>query len=538
MNNQYSQLFFMNNNSSMIRSFILGGILVVLFSCNEKIKKKENTIVNSKPNIIYILADDLGYGELGAYGQTKIETPNIDALAKEGMVFTQHYTSAPVCAPARYMLLTGKHSGHAYIRGNDEWSQRGDVWNYRETILDSTLEGQRPIPSNTLLFPKKLKEKGYATGMVGKWGLGAPHTDALPTKMGFDFFFGYNCQRQAHTYYPVHLYRNEERVYLNNDTIRPSRKLLKDADPNNPESYADYTLNDYTPDLMFNEMISFIDRKKDNPFFFYWATPIPHNPIQAPQHWVDYYKNKFGEEEPYLGKIGYYPHQNPRAGYAAMISYLDENVGKLVKHLKENNLYDNTLIIFTSDNGVTYSGGTDGTFFNSSGEFGEAYGKAKGFVYEGGIRVPMIASWPNHIKPKSTTDLVSAHYDVMATLSELVEFEKPLDTDGISFLPTLLGKDNQVKHEFLFWEYPEYGGQVAIRIGDWKVVRQNLKNKRKEATLELYNLSDDPTESINVADQHQDILKQAEAIFKREHQNAEIERFRIPLIENGLLANE
>uniref|UniRef100_UPI0030F7A0B9 arylsulfatase n=1 Tax=uncultured Wocania sp. TaxID=2834404 RepID=UPI0030F7A0B9 len=487
--------------------------------------------------IIYILADDLGYGELGAYGQTKIETPNIDALAKNGMVFTQHYTSAPVCAPARYMLLTGKHSGHAYIRGNDEWSERGDVWNYRKTILDSTLEGQRPIPSNTLLFPKKLKEKGYTTGMVGKWGLGAPHTDALPTKMGFDFFFGYNCQRQAHTYYPVHLYRNEERVYLNNDTIKPSRKLLKNEDPNNPNSYKDYTLNEYTPDLMFNEMISFIDREKNNPFFFYWATPIPHNPIQAPQKWVDHYITKFGEEEPYLGERGYYPHQNPRAGYAAMISYLDENVGKLVKYLKENNLYDNTLIIFTSDNGVTYSGGTDGTFFNSSGEFGEAYGKAKGFVYEGGIRVPMIASWPNHIKSESKTNLISAHYDVMATLSELVGFEKPLDTDGISFLPTLLGKDNQIKHEFLFWEYPEYGGQVAIRMGDWKLVRQNLKTTKKEPTLELYNLLNDPTESNNVANKYPEIIKQAEAIFKREHQNAEIENFRIPLIENGLLAN-
>lgn len=524
--------------NNLKKHFILGGILVVLFSCNKKQKETQDLVIKTKPNIIYILADDLGYGELGAYGQTKIETPNIDALAKNGMVFTQHYTSAPVCAPARYMLLTGKHSGHAYIRGNDEWSERGDVWNYKKTILDSTLEGQRPIPSNTLLFPQKLKEKGYTTGMVGKWGLGAPHTNALPTKMGFDFFFGYNCQRQAHTYYPVHLYRNEERVHLNNDTIRPSRKLIKDSNPNNPESYKDYTLNEYTPDLMFNEMISFIDREKNNPFFFYWATPIPHNPIQAPQKWVDYYKTKFGIERPYLGEKGYYPHQNPRAGYAAMISYLDENIGKLIKHLKENNLYDNTLIIFTSDNGVTYTGGTDGAFFNSSGIFGEAYGKAKGFVYEGGIRVPMIASWPGHIKSESSTDLISAHYDVMATLSELVGFEKPSDTDGISFLPTLLGKNSQIEHEFLFWEYPEYGGQVAIRMGDWKVVRQNLKSKKKEATLELYNLKEDSSESNNIAHLHPNIIKKAETIFKREHQNAEIERFRIPLIEEGLLADK
>ncbi|SEP99116.1 arylsulfatase [Hyunsoonleella jejuensis] len=528
----------MGRYSKKVKYLILSILLAVSFSCKEPPKNEASNSEKSKPNIIYILADDLGYGELGVYGQEKIETPNIDALAKNGMRFTQHYTSAPVCAPARYMLLTGKHSGHAYIRGNDEWNERGDVWDYRKTILDSTLEGQRPIPKNTLLFPKKLQENGYATGMVGKWGLGAPHTESLPTKMGFDFFFGYNCQRQAHTYYPVHVYRNEKRVHLNNDTIKPSRKLLKDADPNDPESYKDYTLNDYTPELFFDEMLGFIDREKDNPFFFYWATPIPHNPIQAPQRWVDYYKKKFGEEEPYLGKIGYYPHQNPRAGYAAMISYLDENVGKLVQYLKDNGLYENTLIMFSSDNGVTYSGGTDGEFFNSSGIFDEELGRAKGFVYEGGIRVPMIASWPGHIKPNTKTDLISAQYDVMATLSDLVGFEKPKDTDGISFLPTLRGEDNdQKEHEFLFWEYPEYGGQVAIRMGDWKVVRQNLKNKKKAPTLELYNLKEDPSENNNIAEKHPEIIKKAEAIFANEHQDAELERFRIPLIESGLTNN-
>src|SRR5680860_1418995 len=226
----------------------LGTILMI--SCKDsQNKENKDAIANEttdgtvKPNIIYILADDLGYGELGAYGQEKIETPNIDALAKNGMLFTQHYTSAPVCAPARYMLLTGKHAGHAYIRGNDEWRERGEVWNYRAQIADSTLEGQRPIPGNTVLFPKRLKDKGYVTGIVGKWGLGAPHTDAIPTKMGFDFFYGYNCQRQAHTYYPVHLYKNENRVHLNNDTIAPNTKLPTGADPNNPESYKDYTLN-------------------------------------------------------------------------------------------------------------------------------------------------------------------------------------------------------------------------------------------------------------------------------------------------------
>lgn len=512
---------------------ILLSLIYSVIGCKDT-KKETEYQVNTQPNIIYILADDLGYGELGVYGQEKIETPNIDAFANSGMLFTQHYTSAPVCAPARYMLLTGKHSGHAYIRGNDEWKERGDVWDYRAMAQDSTLEGQRPIPSNTVLLPQKLKEKGYTTGMVGKWGLGAPHTDAIPTKMGFDFFYGYNCQRQAHTYYPLHLYHNENRVHLQNDTIAPSTKFPEGTDPNAPESYADYTLNDYAPDLMFDQMINFISDQQKDPFFFYWATPIPHNAIQAPQRWVDYYKEKLGPEEPYLGDKGYFPHQNPRAGYAAMISYLDENVGKLITHLKKEGLYENTLIIFSSDNGVTFTGGTDGEFFNSSGPFGEERGKGKGFVYEGGIRVPMIASWPGHIEPGTQTDHISIQYDVMATLSDLVGFEKPQDQDGISFLPALLQEEEQKQHDFLYWEFPEYGGQVAIRMGDWKVVRQHLKDN-EHPTLELYNLKTDPTESNNMANEHSAILDQAAAIFKAEHTNAETERFRIPMIEEGLL---
>ncbi|MDC6387920.1 arylsulfatase [Maribacter sp. PR1] len=512
--------------------YLLPVLFLLPLSCKEQ--KTEETSATVKPNIIYILADDLGYGELGVYGQEKIETPNIDALAHNGMLFTQHYTSAPVCAPARYMLLTGKHSGHAFIRGNDEWGVRGDVWNYRAMAKDSTLEGQRPIPSNTVLLPQKLKEQGYTTGMVGKWGLGAPHTASIPTKMGFDFFYGYNCQRQAHTYYPLHLYHNENRVHLQNDTIAPSTKFPDGTDPNDPESYADYTLTDYAPDLMFEQMVNFISDQQKNPFFFYWATPIPHNAIQAPQRWVDYYKEKFGPEEPYLGDKGYFPHQNPRAGYAAMISYLDENVGKLIAHLKKEGLYENTLIVFSSDNGVTFTGGTDGEFFNSSGPFGEERGKGKGFVYEGGIRVPMIASWPGHIKPGTQTDHISVQYDLMATLSDIVGVEKPADTDGISFLPTLLQQEGQQPHDFLYWEFPEYGGQVAIRMNEWKVVRQHLKDD-EDPTLELYNLKTDLAETNNVAEEHPEILERAAAIFEAEHINAETERFRIPKIERGLL---
>ena len=518
----------------MIKFRFFFHLLAFLFlSCNADVKIIKS---GSKPNIIYILADDLGYGDIGVYGQEKIETPNLDELARNGMIFTQHYTGAPVCAPARYMLLTGKHAGHSYIRGNDEWRERGNVWDYREMIIDSTLEGQRPIPANTILFPQLLQKEGYTTGMIGKWGLGAPHTNSIPTKMGFDFFFGYNCQRQAHTYYPVHLYKNENRVHLNNDTIPPNTKLAKGADPHDPKSYSKFMLNEYAPELMFKEMISFVSENKQNPFFLYWATPIPHNALQAPQNWIDFYKEKFGEEEPYLGQNGYFPHQNPRAAYAAMISYLDENIGKLIKYLKDENLYDNTIILFSSDNGVTYSGGTDGEYFNSSGIFGESFGRGKGFVYEGGIRVPMIATWNKKIKPGSITNHISAQYDVMATLLELINYRNIPETDGISFLPTLLDKKEQSVHNFLYWEFPEYGGQIAIRMGDWKVIRRNLKQSGENHTLELYNLTVDPEELNNVATDYPHILDTASEIFANQHIKSEIEEFRINSVENGLLS--
>lgn len=517
-------------------TYLMGCLLLLFISCKQVRKEQVVAKVAQKPNIIYILADDLGYAELGAYGQEKIETPNIDALAKNGMLFTQHYTSAPVCAPARYDLLTGKHSGHAYVRGNDEWRERGDVWNYKAAILDSTLEGQRPIPASTVTLANKLKEAGYATGMVGKWGLGAPHTKSVPNNFGFDYFYGFNCQRQAHTYYPVHLYENKVRVHLDNDTIAPNTKLDKGVDPYDEASYSKYNLKEYASEMMFNKITKFVDDHKEGPFFMYWADPIPHAALQAPKRWVDHYVKKFGQEEPYLGNRGYFPHKNPRAAYAAMVSYLDENVGKLVAQLKKEGIYENTLIIFTSDNGPTFNGGTDSPWFDSAKPFRSEYGYGKGHLYEGGIRIPMIASWPGIIKPGSTTDLISAHYDVMATLCELTEQEIPENTDGISFLPTLLGeKKDQEKHEFLFWVYPEYGGQVAIRMGNWKIIRRNLKNKKEEPTLELYNLVDDIREEKNVADQHPEILERASVIFAAQHQTAEVENFRIPLVEKGLL---
>jgi arylsulfatase len=518
-----------------ILSLLLAGTFFL--SCKETAKEALAKDEPKKPNIIYILADDLGYAEVGAYGQKKIETPNIDALAKGGMLFTQHYTSAPVCAPARHMLLTGKHAGHAYIRSNSEWKERGDVWDHYAMAKDSTLEGQGPMPESTITMADRLKEIGYTTGIVGKWGLGAPHTKSVPNDMGFDFFYGYNCQRQAHTYNPVFLYKNRNRVHFANDTIPPGTKLDPGADPNDAKSYTQFDQQYYSPDLMFKEMTDFVDRSKEQPFFLYWASPIPHVALQAPKRWVDYYSAKFGEEEPYLGDQGYFPHQKPRAAYAAMVSYLDENIGKLVQQLKDEGIYDNTLIIFTSDNGPSYAGGADPEYFESAKPFAGEYGKGKGFLYEGGIRVPMIASWPNKIKPGTTSDHISAHYDMLATFADVGGYENLAANDGVSMLPAFLSEDNQKQHEFLYWEFPSYGGQVAIRMGDWKVVRQNLKNK-KEPTLELYNLKDDPTETNNVAASNPEILKKAAEIFKRERDAPELESFEIPLIAEGLLTEK
>ncbi|QZT36949.1 arylsulfatase [Halosquirtibacter xylanolyticus] len=504
------------------------GLLVPWLCCACNEQKREETV---RPNIVYILADDLGYGDLGVYGQQKIETPNIDRLANSGIRFTQHYAGAPVCAPSRGVLLTGKHTGHAYIRGNDEWTSRGDVWNFEACEEDSTLEGQRALPSSERLLSQILHDAGYKTGMVGKWGLGAPHTQSIPTKKGFDFFYGYNCQRGAHTYYPVHLYKNENRVYLENRLVAPHSKLPKGSDPNNDASYADFNLVDYAPDLMFDEMIGFMESTpKDQPFFMYWASPIPHVPLQAPQRWVDYYRKKFGEEKPYVGKSGYFPVQYPRATYAAMISYLDERVGQLVSYLKRTGKYKNTLIIFASDNGATFNGGTQSEWFKSNGPFKNEYGWGKCFVHEGGIRVPMIASWPNHIEANRTTDLVSSFYDVLPTLCDVAQVESDDSLDGISFLPTLLGDvSEQKKHDYLYWEFTELDGEQAVRLGKWKAIRKNIK--KGDMHVALYDLSNDIQELHDVSTSNPKVVKQMEEIMASEHQSPENDSFALPALE-------
>lgn len=483
--------------------------------------------VNKKPNIIYILADDLGRAELGSYGQQLIETPNLDALAKGGMTFTNHYSGTAVSAPSRCVLFTGLHTGHAYIRGNDEMASRGNVWDHVAMLADSSLEGQAPVPAHTVMIPAVMKEAGYTTACVGKWGLGYPGSVSTPNKMGFDFFYGYNCQRQSHTYYPPFLYRNERREYLPNDVHPvPGEKIAKGADPKDEKSYAKYTQKVYAPDLMYKEIIDFVDRSKDGPFVLFWTTPVPHVPLQAPERWVKYYVDKFGDEEPYLGNQGYFPCRYPRATYAAMVSYWDEQIGGVIAELKKQGIYENTIIMFTSDNGPTFNGGSDSPWFDSAKPFKSELGWGKCSLHEGGIRAPLIVSWPKKVEAGSQSPLISAFWDMMPTFCDIAGIASP-ETDGISILPEMLGKNaKQEKHDFLYWEYCERGGEKAVRMGDWKAYLRDILKGNKE--IELYNLQVDPREHTNVAKYHPDLVQKAKEIMKREHVDAEIKKFNMP----------
>ncbi|MCW9706627.1 sulfatase-like hydrolase/transferase [Fodinibius salsisoli] len=419
----------------------LPGTLLLLFlavSCAGHFKSDTQEKQTSSPNIIYVLADDLGYGELGAYGQQKIETPNIDKLARNGMLFTQHYAGSPVCAPSRYMLMTGKHPGHAYIRSNRPRHTPRRTWDFQAIRANPELEGQIAIPDSTITVGEKLQDAGYHTAIIGKWGLGGPRSSGHPNDQGFDFFYGYLGQAMAHTYFPIYLWKNKERMFLDNEPVNPHTQLPDSLDPDDPTNYERFQEQpDYAPTLMLEEALGFIEQNQKNPFFLYYASPLPHVSLQAPRQWVDHYQNKFGEEDPYTGDEGYTPNRYPRATYAAMISYLDEQVGALVKKLKETGQYEQTLIVFTSDNGPTYNGGTDAGFFNSAGKFKESYGWGKGFLHEGGIRVPMIASWPGVILPGSKTDHLSAFWDVFPNINGCCRYGSPQGDRWNKFCPHL-----------------------------------------------------------------------------------------------------
>lgn len=467
-----------------------------------------------KPNIVFLLMDDLGIGEIGINGQKLIETPNIDALAKSGKMLKQHYSGSPVSAPSRCVLLTGKHSGHSFVRGNDELSERGDVWSHKAMFANPGLEGQRPLPVDEITLSKSLQAAGYTTACVGKWGLGYPGSESEPNKAGFDFFYGYNCQRQSHTYFPTHLWRNSDREILNNSVLQPNTKLAKDADPNDPSSYDSFRQNDYAPDKMFAATLEFITANKNRPFFVWWTTPLPHVSLQAPQDLIDYYVEKFGDEKPFLGDGMYFPSRYPHATYAAMVTYIDRQVGEIVARLKAEEIYDNTIIVFTSDNGPTFNGGTDSPWFDSAQPYKSERGWGKCSLHEGGINVPAIVVWNNRIQAGSESRHLSSFQDWFPTLMEFAGGKTPKEADGISMKKMLLDNVGQKEHKALYWEYPESGGSIAVREGSYKLLVQNI---RKEPKYELFDLSIDPREQNNIYDQYPQVAARLKQFAAASH---------------------
>ncbi|MGJ8650237.1 MAG: arylsulfatase [Opitutaceae bacterium] len=447
---------------------------------------------SSKPNIIYILADDLGYGDMSFLGQEKFETPNIDKLAAKGLFFTQHYSGSTVCAPSRSALLTGHHTGHTFVRGNQEVKP----------------EGQTPIPDEVVLLPEMLKEAGYVSGIFGKWGLGFPGSEGEPLKQGFDVFYGYNCQRLGHHYYPYHLWDNETKVIL--------------------EENAGKKKGVYAPTLIHDRTLQFIEDNKDRPFFCYVASIIPHAELAAPEEYMEQFRGKLPEVKKYKGydsgpelRQGPYQSQSePRTAFAAMIALLDDQVGEIVAKTEELGIADNTLIIFTSDNGAHQEGGADPKFFNSNGQ----YRGHKRDLYEGGVHVPMIAYWPGKVKAGATTDLISAFWDMVPTFSELAGVAAPENADGISILPTLLGVGEQAQHPYLYWEFHERGGRIAVRMGKWKGVRYNVF-KQPNRPMELYDLSKDPGEQKNLSRMHPEVVQQIATIMEQARTPSEVYKF-------------
>ena len=407
------------------------------------------------PSIVLIVADDLGWGELGCYGQTKIRTPHIDALAAGGLRLNQFYAGAPVCAPSRCTLMTGLHTGHAFVRDNREVKP----------------EGQLALPDATWTLAEALRERGYATGAFGKWGLGAPGSEGAPERQGFDTFYGYNCQREAHNFYPDHLWHNAERVEL----------------PGNARGLSGA---DYSHDLISEAALDFVRAHRDRPFFLFVPSTIPHLALQVPADSLGEYVGLW-QDPPYLGGKGYLPHPAPRAAYAAMVTRLDREVGRIVALLDELELREDTLVLFTSDNGPTYDrlGGSHSDFFASPGPFSGR----KGRVLEGGLRVPLVANWPGHVPAGEQSEHVAAFWDLFPTFLELAGAPAPEGLDGLSFAATLRGGADQREHDYLYWEFRAYGGQQALRLGDWKGVRRQMA--RGPGRLELYDLARDPGET-------------------------------------------
>ena len=434
------------------------------------------------PNIVFILADDLGYGDLGVYGQQHFATPHLDRLATQGMRFTQHYSGSTVCAPSRSSLLTGLHTGHTFIRGNKEVQP----------------EGQYPLADSVYTLGELLQDRGYRTGVFGKWGLGYPGSEGEPLAQGFDRFYGYNCQRLAHNYYPDHLWsdRQSQDLPANDDRGRGA----------------------FAPDLIHQQALAFLDSAGTQPFFMYYAHVMPHAELAAADSIVTRFAEQYGPEAAYEGydygpeyRLGPYGSvERPHATFAAMITTLDRHVGDIMRRLDSLGLADNTLLVFTSDNGPHVEGGADPDFFDSNGPL-RGY---KRDLYEGGVRVPTIARLPATIAAGSTTDHVSAFWDWYPTFAELTGEAVEQEMDGVSILPTLRGAD-QPDHE-LYWEFHERGGRQAARMGKWKGVRYGVVAD-PDSPLELYDLTADLGETTDVAAEHPEVVARLDSFITANH---------------------
>jgi arylsulfatase A-like enzyme len=455
-----------------------------LLACNAQGKGKDQ-----KPNIIYILADDLGYGDLGCYGQELIKTPHIDNLADEGMRFTNHYAGSTVCAPSRGALMTGLHTGNAYIRMN------GNGLELRNDPEDLTVG-------------KYLQDGGYHTAMIGKSSTGCDTKPGQANNKGFDYFFGYLGHGQAHTYFPKYMHRNKQQIdYPNNG---------------GEETWRGET---YSSDLFLEEALAYIENKKEEPFFLMYSSPLPHAQVWAPEEFEKEYKDKF-EEKPFTGK-GKSKHYGttltPNATIAAMISRLDWEVGKIMAQLEKLGLEENTIVMFSSDNGPHKEGGRMPAFFKSSGPFRGV----KRDLYEGGIRVPFIVKWPGVVKPKTTSDHISAFWDILPTMADIAEVDIPENIDGISIFPTLNGNSNRQKeHEYLYWEFKKLNkGKRALRKGDWKF-HQFVDTKTGEISYELYNLANDSSESNNLIDKEKEKVDELKKLMMGAYSESELKQFR------------
>jgi len=440
----------------------------------------------SKPNIVFVLADDLGYGDIGAFGQRHIKTPNLDRMAREGIILTSFYAGSTVCAPSRSVLMTGQHTGRTWVRGN----------------------AGRSNPSAQTLRPEDvtvaelLKEAGYTTALCGKWGLGELDSTGHPNEQGFDYFYGYLNQRHAHNFYPTFLIRDHYTVPLKNVAHPDWEKLAREKGfPDDGAGFALYK-RDYAPDLIVNEAFQWLEKNRDKPFFLYLALNLPHANNEAGRILGN------GQEVPDYGIYKMKDWPDPDKGQAAMGTRIDDYMGRLMDWLRKRGIEKNTLVIFTSDNGHHKEGGNNPDFFDANGPLRGM----KRDLTEGGIRVPTIAWWPGRIKPGSISHHAAYFGDFMATAAELAGVQPPKNIQSISFLPALLGRE-QPTHKYLYWEFYERGGKQAVRFGNWKAIRIPMHTGK----VQLYDLSTDLGELFDVAALHPDLVARAKAYMDEAH---------------------